>query len=245
MKVYKGQDYLQQSFREHNNTSRIFPYISGALFVLFIIVTPIAFKNYLAKPTSSSIIILLLSFGLVTTFFATVKSILTSTKKKRDFQRGIEAEEYLQATLEKKLREGFTYFTNISINGKFDIDSILVGPYGIFIIESKNYSGINEYRDGKWLKNGDLIPHNPFKQLFSNQKELQQLLHEHAIDLPICPRLYWHNQYGKAELQVSKEYEKYIWRKGQTVKMFNDIFTKEKCDKQQLNKALECVKKLI
>lgn len=246
MQVYKGQDFLQKNYKEYTNTAKVFPKVSLLLLALFILITPLALREYYSNRGSNfSIFLITLSLSFITCFFLVTYSAIESFQKRKSFKKGIDAETKLKNVLEEKLRDGFVYFTNITITERYDIDAILIGPYGIFIIECKNYTGVNRYSKGRWFRNNKLIYHNPFKQLLENKEEIEQLLLQNNINLPIYARLYWHNQYGNSDLQVSKEYEKYIWRNGQTIKMFNDIFTKEKCDKQQINKAIECIKNLI
>ncbi|WP_226280650.1 nuclease-related domain-containing protein [Cytobacillus oceanisediminis] len=66
----------------------------------------------------------------------------------------------------------------ISITGFSQIDHIIISPYAIFVIETKNYTGtIYGSRDkDKWLINGKFPMVNPFNQNFGHIKAVQSLL---------------------------------------------------------------------
>lgn len=65
-----------------------------------------------------------------------------------------------------------------SITGFSQIDHIIISPYAIFVIETKNYTGtIYGSRDkDKWLINGKIPMVNPFNQNFGHIKAVQSLL---------------------------------------------------------------------
>ncbi|MFD5852494.1 nuclease-related domain-containing protein [Cytobacillus pseudoceanisediminis] len=65
-----------------------------------------------------------------------------------------------------------------SKTGYSQIDHIILSPYVIFVIETKNYSGsiYGSREKTKWLINGKFPVVNPFKQNFGHIKAVQSLL---------------------------------------------------------------------
>ncbi|TLS54160.1 NERD domain-containing protein [Paenibacillus antri] len=69
-----------------------------------------------------------------------------------------------------------------SRTGYSQIDHAVVSPYGIFVIETKNYNG--EIRGGRddrqWTVSGRFKMYNPLKQNYGHIKALEQVLSAHA-----------------------------------------------------------------
>jgi hypothetical protein len=65
-----------------------------------------------------------------------------------------------------------------SKSGYSQIDHVILTPYGVFVIETKNYAGtIYGARDRvKWSVNGKFPMNNPFHQNFGHTQAIQSLL---------------------------------------------------------------------
>lgn len=63
---------------------------------------------------------------------------------------GLKGEKILKKTLKKILPDNYTAFYNVSFNGKGDIDCIVVGPSGVYIIEAKNHTGEISFSEKGW-----------------------------------------------------------------------------------------------
>ncbi|WP_404356503.1 NERD domain-containing protein [Cytobacillus firmus] len=65
-----------------------------------------------------------------------------------------------------------------SKTGYSQIDHIILSPYAIFVIETKNYSGTiyGAREKTKWLRNGKFPMVNPFNQNFGHIKAVQSLV---------------------------------------------------------------------
>ena len=48
-----------------------------------------------------------------------------------------------------------------------DVDHIIVGPTGVFVVETKNHSGTISLRDGRLCRNGELLNHDFVRQATS------------------------------------------------------------------------------
>ena len=99
--------------------------------------------------------------------------------------RGKKGEDKVKKELEKvkdyhKVINNFTYL-NPKTNTSHQIDHILIHPHGVFVIETKNYSGtiISDTGDVFWLKiikNEKQIISNPINQNQSHLKIVNRLL---------------------------------------------------------------------
>jgi hypothetical protein len=80
------------------------------------------------------------------------------------------------------------YISDIMINnsksktGYSQIDHIVVSPYCIFVIETKNYNGVikGSRNDQNWTVNGRFKMYNPIKQNYGHVMALQSLLLEYS-----------------------------------------------------------------
>jgi len=76
-------------------------------------------------------------------FFIIILSIITYLKS--PYFKGRIGELMVKAHVEKGLGEEYMLLNNVTIpdseQGTTQIDHILISPYGVFIIETKNYTG--------------------------------------------------------------------------------------------------------
>lgn len=63
---------------------------------------------------------------------------------------GLKGEKILKDTLRKVLPDNYTAFHNVSFNRSGDVDCVVVGPSGVYIIEAKNHIGEISYSDKGW-----------------------------------------------------------------------------------------------
>ena len=61
------------------------------------------------------------------------------------------------------LPSGFHVFNGIRFPSG-DVDHVVVGPTGVFSIETKNYSGTIGVREDHLIRNGELLAHDPIRQ---------------------------------------------------------------------------------
>ena len=121
---------------------------------------------------SHSWIPLLIAFGL----------ILTGSRFLRGgvmFLIGAQGEDKVTRVLQS-LPESWYVFNDLTVNGA-QIDHVLIGPKGIFTIETKNYSGkiygnANQKQWTYYLKNRKYTFYNPVKQALKHSLVLSQFL---------------------------------------------------------------------
>lgn len=109
--------------------------------------------------------------------------LLTVFRSKRAERRGIRGERLVSSIL-SSLPTEYTLFNDVYIEVKghsVQIDHVVISQYGIFVIETKNYTGwiFGTDQSEYWIKNvyGNKYQfRNPLKQNYSHLKSLQALL---------------------------------------------------------------------
>lgn len=100
------------------------------------------------------------------------------------FLKGARGEERVAREL-ATLPEAFTVLHGVSAGGATaaaaDFDHIVVGPTGVFVIETKNWSGTVTVKGGALLQDGRHPSRPPLDQVRHAVRELQQLLAEHDV----------------------------------------------------------------
>ena len=128
----------------------------------------------------------------------------------KSFHAGLQGETTLKQTL-NSLSDDFVAFYNVPIDNSKDIDCVLVGPKGVFIIEVKNHKGTIIYSENGWkqIKTGrggtQYLGNlgNPGKQLLANMHKFKKFLDENNIHVWIQPILVFTNP--EADIVLEKE----------------------------------------
>jgi hypothetical protein len=71
--------------------------------------------------------------------------------------------EYDVGVVLSRLPEEFHVFNGLGFYGG-DVDHVVVGPTGVFVVETKNHSGTISIRKGRLSRNGDLLDHDFVRQ---------------------------------------------------------------------------------
>jgi hypothetical protein len=95
-------------------------------------------------------------------------------KRAKDADRGAYAEEVVAERL-KGLPDSYCYFNDLAFEG-FNIDHIVVGPGGIFLIETKSHSGEVDVKGEVLLLNGAKPEKDFFGQTWSQTFQLREYL---------------------------------------------------------------------
>ncbi len=211
-----------RSFSERRQTLYVFIEASligaleGALFIMFIDQIR-AISTTPSKPLSAalaspaSIIGLIIFLGLMIGLFKLGAVVLDFLLNRIDkqilyYRRGHEGEERVVAAMHSVLDGNWFLFRNIVLPGrnKSDLDSILVGPSGVWVVEIKNFTG--EYRNtgegweyrarNRWKA----AKNNPSRQAQDNAVRLASFLKADGIQQWVTPAVVWANP--EAQLQV-------------------------------------------
>ncbi|NYB52405.1 MAG: NERD domain-containing protein [Methanobacteriaceae archaeon] len=108
-----------------------------------------------------------------------------SRQKGYSWEKGLEGENLVSNYL-NTLPKDFFVFNDVNLPGKGgNIDHIVVGPTGIYVIETKNYSGRYRIKGNQWLyyKHGQYIEikNNPGIQVRRNTLNLIDFLNQRGI----------------------------------------------------------------
>ncbi len=125
--------------------------------------------------------------GFLFILLAVVLALFTtwSAKRLRSFLKGAEGEETVARIL-SFLPSGHTVFNDLQLDpGGPAFDHIVVAPAGIFVIETKNWSGKITFEEGQVLCNGRTPSRPPIKQV---KEEAAALLdHLSSVGCPDAP----------------------------------------------------------
>lgn len=127
-------------------------------------------------------------------------------REEQSFRRGREGERTVARLLRQGLNEQWTLFLNVQLPGNHaDMDMLLLGPPGLFVLEVKAYSGQFAYRHDRWYRKTmtgwRLQRRNPIRQARGNAGLLHAYIQEHLKkELWVEPRLVWAGE-GLLELQ--------------------------------------------
>lgn len=112
-----------------------------------------------------------------------------SARRLRSFLKGAEGEEKVARTL-SFLSSSHTVFNDLQIDDGAAFDHVVVGPSGIFVIETKNWSGEISFENGQVLCNGKPPGRSPLKQVKEATLALLDYLeHAQCASVPVYPVL--------------------------------------------------------
>lgn len=122
-------------------------------------------------------------------------------KRAKDAERGAAAEEKVALKL-NELPEDYFGFHDIGFKG-FNIDHIVLGPAGIFVIETKSHGGNIGARGNTLLLNGKPPAKNFLNQVWSQAKNMEEYLWKMTSkEWKIKPVLCFTNGYVKVRRPV-------------------------------------------
>lgn len=124
-------------------------YLLGAFFapsLLFSLYLSYGFYNHKAMPVFSVLIYFLLGCGFVA---YCVVQILRLARTALNYRLGLEAEMAVGQELNQLLRHGYWVFHDLPAE-KFNIDHVVVGPNGVFAIETKGRAKPDQKTGNSW-----------------------------------------------------------------------------------------------
>lgn len=126
--------------------------------------------------------------GVLLFLVAVATAILLAWGDRRlgNFLKGAKGEEWVAHEL-AFLSAEYAVFNGLRLGGgKQNFDHIIVGPAGVFVVETKNWKGSVEFRDGKLYAGGREPSRPPLKQVKAAAVELVQFLDETGLgDMPV------------------------------------------------------------
>jgi len=132
----------------------------------------------LPKPTLSQSHV-----GILFFLVAVAAAILLAWGDRRlgNFLKGAKGEEWVAHEL-AFLSSEYTVFNGLRFGGgKQNFDHIVVGPVGVFVVETKNWKGSVEFHDGKLYAGGKEPSRPPLKQVKAATAELVAFLDDSGL----------------------------------------------------------------
>lgn len=100
-------------------------------------------------------------------------------RESKSYIIGSHGENNIQEELQCHLSDEYACFHHVVVGrAKGDIDFVVVGPTGVYVIEVKNYSGTISLRNGELMRNGWLLQKNIFRQVGIQADGLERFLRE-------------------------------------------------------------------
>ncbi len=136
--------------------------------------------------------------------------IMRLWKKVRNYKLGRDGERIVGESLEKLREKGYKVFHDIVCEG-FNIDHIIVGPGGVFIIETKTISKKNDSKisyDGVDIKIDGFTPdRSPIAQVIGQVYWLENFIAEHAkLKVKVKPVIVYPGWYV-----IQEVYDAEVW----------------------------------
>ncbi len=195
-----------------------------ALELIFCGVIPVLLLGpYLTGPVIWSIGFFLI-LGLMVFSVAMVPYIKRWDTERDHYAAGRQGEERLTRLLRQHLDEKWVLFRNVLLpDSKGDIDAVLMGPNGVFVLEIKAYTGYTRNIGQQWQRRifGVWRPlhRNPARQGKGNAMRLHQHLKKRGVDVFIEPRVVWA---GPGKLWLEKPAVT-VWQLTQPAYLMKDL----------------------
>lgn len=202
--VVKGSPYLDQRQNALGKNIRLFKIAGTALTVLS-----------LALLCAGMFISAWLWWALIPSViaYALVKVLEKLQQEEENLSQGMQGEKDFVAELSKHLNEDWVLFRNIDLpDHGGDLDAVLVGPKGIYLLEIKAYNFTCRNQGDRWEYRAWLrwkpLSKNPTQQALRNAARLNEYLKQILEqDAWIEPRIVWA---GKSKLFLDKPRVK-VW----------------------------------
>jgi hypothetical protein len=159
--------------------------------LLGISTVPVLFALALTFQKHNTFVAITLSFLVVAIFAAFAqRRIRWLLEKCRCYRLGFEGERYVAAELNELIAEGFRVFHDVPFD-KYNLDHVLVGPSGVFVVETKTRrkpisdKGKKQYRvtfNGEALVYPTGLDKDGLDQLRRNQESLSKWLSAATAD---------------------------------------------------------------
>jgi hypothetical protein len=141
----------------------------------------------------------LMILGMVLLFYLLDRVINRLDKSVAHHRKGQEGEEHVTRIIQQSLDGEWTLFRNIELPGRNqgDLDSVLIGPPGVWVLEIKNFTGPYRNIGEQWeyMKNNrwSTSKSSPSRQAKNNAVRLGEFLKADGIKQWITPAVVWAN----------------------------------------------------
>ncbi|HRJ41854.1 MAG: NERD domain-containing protein [Caldilineaceae bacterium] len=118
-------------------------------------------------------------------------------RREQNFAVGRAGEEQLATFLRSHLDKEWSLYRNLLLpDGKGDIDAVLLGPGGLFVLEVKAWNGDYRVTGTRWQKRTPsggwwAVDSSPSGQALANARRLEAWLNAQGVCLTAHPRIVW------------------------------------------------------
>lgn len=124
----------------------------------------------------------LFSIILISAILVFIYRLRKAMKRVRHLRQGRDGERYVGQILDEMRVDGSVTFHDV-LGDNFNIDHVVIGPKGVYVIETKTWSkgsakGSISYKDGVFKLNGRILDKNPLDQAKANAKWFVDFLKE-------------------------------------------------------------------
>lgn len=103
-------------------------------------------------------------------------------QKYRIYKGGSQGEKNVIKTLNRNLNDQYSLINGVVLQGGGgDIDHIVLGPSGVFVLETKNWSGRIIIDGDNWQRPGKQVTGNPSLQAKRNAQKVKRLIDNSAV----------------------------------------------------------------
>jgi hypothetical protein len=122
------------------------------------------------------------------------------------YRKGQEGEEEFVETMRRNLDGHWTLFRNVRLPGsKGDIDAILVGPPGVWVLEVKTFSGEYQNIGEHWMhragRRWKVLRKSPSRQAKTHAVQLHHFLKRQGIHQWVEPVVVWASREGTVKVE--------------------------------------------
>jgi hypothetical protein len=172
------KDSLSSQFARVYGSPGEAPRVLGLLRAFWPLLIVCLVTGYLLRALLPVPVLSLSQVGILFFLLAVVAGVLLAWGDRRlgNYLKGAKGEEWVAHEL-SFLPAEYTVFNGLRLGGgKQNFDHIIVGPSGVFVVETKNWKGSVEFRDGKLFAGGREPSRPPLKQVKSATAELVSFL---------------------------------------------------------------------
>ncbi len=118
------------------------------------------------------------------------------TDEFENYRAGRKGEQRVVTVLQRRLNHRWVLFRNVVLPGRQDdIDAILIGPNGVYVLEIKAFSGYHRNIGDRWQRRYGFIwrdlSRNPSRQALGNAHRLHDYLQQCDVKIWVEPRVVW------------------------------------------------------
>jgi len=215
LRVYRGSRFLQRQVQVHERRVTWASYALRAL-VVVLAVFSVAGGLYLTLGLHDRLwgtvvtwsgVLILLAVSRVVPWFDRLKA------QREAYRQGLAGEERLARLLRGKLDGRWALYRNLVLpDGQGDLDAVLLGPRGVYLLEVKAYQGAHRVRGGEWYRRrwGKWVEMdaNPTRQAMRNALRLAEFLRARGLEVWVEPRVVWA---GQGRVWIDGQPEVLLW----------------------------------